>query len=78
MIWDPLSIWVSHKDSPGVEVGVGVGTPIFDEECRHVAEPHGLTVFAWWPRTCRNGKRRWLTWLEHHADGTYTFARSRK
>ncbi len=44
----------------------------YDAECRHVSEPLGLFAFAWWPVRCRNGKRRWLTAVERHDDGTYT------
>ena len=46
--------------------------PDWDEEFRHVSEPFGFFSFAWWPRECRNGKRRWLTSVEHHQDGTFT------
>lgn len=45
----------------------------FDTECRHVGESFGYIFFAWFPRTCRNGRRRWLTWLERHQDGTFTY-----
>lgn len=44
----------------------------YDSECRHVGEPMGFFRFAWWPVRCRNGKRRWLEWVECHCDGTYT------
>lgn len=44
----------------------------FDREMRHGAEPLGLYVFAFLPKRCRNGKTRWLTWVERHKDGTYT------
>ena len=44
----------------------------FDPEDRHIAEPLGFYVFAWLPRSCRNGRVRWLRWLERHSDGSYT------
>lgn len=44
----------------------------FDNEDRHLAEPFGFYIFAWLPHRCRNGRLRWLRWLEHHSDGTYT------
>lgn len=44
----------------------------WDTECRHLDEPLGFYRFAWWPRRCRNGRWRWLCWVEHHLDGTYS------
>lgn len=44
----------------------------YDDECRHGAEPLGFYTFAWLPVRTRNGKRRWLTNVERHDDGTYT------
>ncbi len=35
-------------------------------------EYFGYYIFAWLPKKCRNGKWRWLCWLEKHDDGTYT------
>lgn len=32
----------------------------------------GYFIFAWLPKRCRNGKVRWLAWLEKHSDGSYT------
>jgi hypothetical protein len=46
--------------------------PNWDGEFRHVAEALGFYTFAWRPRRCRNGKLRWLTWIERHDDHTYT------
>ncbi len=46
--------------------------PDYDSEGRHIAEPFGFYTFAWWPKLCRNGKRRWLTWVERHEDGSFT------
>src|SRR5262249_22786014 len=46
--------------------------PDWDWEFRHVSEPLGFYMFAWWPRRCRNGKLRWLTSVERHDDGTFT------
>jgi len=44
----------------------------YDDEGRHMAEPFGFYIFSWRPRRCRNGKLRWLRFLERHMDGTYT------
>ena len=44
----------------------------YDAEGRHIAETLGFYTFAWWPVRCRNGKRRWLTSIERHADGSVT------
>jgi hypothetical protein len=44
----------------------------YDSELRHVSEAFGLYVFAWLPKRCRNGRLRWLTWLEQHRNGTFT------
>jgi hypothetical protein len=43
-----------------------------DPEYRLKRESFGLYVFAWLPKKCRNGKWRWLCWLEKHSGGTYT------
>jgi hypothetical protein len=40
----------------------------FDSEQRWLGDSLGYYVFAWRPRKCRNGKWRWLTWLERHTD----------
>ena len=48
---------------------------IKDPEFRTGGEPFGLYVFAWLPKKCRNGKWRWLCWVERHGYGknkTYT------
>jgi hypothetical protein len=44
----------------------------YDDECRHIAESLGFYVFAWLPVRARNGKMRWLRWVERHEDGTVT------
>lgn len=44
----------------------------YDTEMRHIVEPLGYYIFAWLPKVCRNGRTRWLTWVERHDDGTYT------
>jgi hypothetical protein len=44
----------------------------FDSECRHLAEGMGFYRVAWWPVKCRNGKWRWLSWIEDHGDGSYS------
>ena len=44
----------------------------YDTELRHLAEPMGYYRVAFWPVKCRNGKWRWLTWIEDHGNGTYT------
>lgn len=44
----------------------------WDSENRHIAESLGWYTFAWMPKRCRNGKLRWLCWVERHSDGTYT------
>lgn len=46
--------------------------PNWDDECRHAAEGLGYYRVAWWPVRCRNGKLRWLTWIEDHLDGTFS------
>ena len=43
-----------------------------DSEHRSIGEPLGYYRFAWWPVVCRNGRRRWLTWIEDHGNGAYT------
>lgn len=48
----------------------------WDDEMRHVTEPLGYSQFAWLPVRCRNGKVRWLRWVERHADGTYSLDRA--
>ena len=45
---------------------------MYDSELRHAAEPFGFYKFAWLPVKCRNGYWRWLSWVEHHSDGTYS------
>lgn len=46
--------------------------PDYDEEGRHVSEAIGWFEIAWWPVRCRNGKLRWLRWVERHDDGSYS------
>ena len=43
-----------------------------DDECRFGGEPYGFYQIAWLPKRCRNGRWRWLCWVERHSDGTYT------
>ncbi len=57
----------SYFDADGYQI-----CPDYDPEGRHIAEPLGFYTFTWWPKICRNGKRRWMTWVERHRDGTYT------
>lgn len=45
--------------------------PDWDSEFRHVSEPVGFHTFAWRPVRCRNGRWRWLTWVERFPDGTF-------
>jgi hypothetical protein len=58
-----------------ISVELKEGQHLYDNEGRHVAESYGFHVFAWLPQQCRNGKIRWLTWLERHNDGTHTLGR---
>ncbi len=53
----------------------GPGVPEYDSEAIHFTEPYGWHLFAWTPKRCRNGKIRWLKWLERHGDGSYTLGR---
>ena len=47
----------------------------FDDECRRFGEPYGYIMFAWKPVKCRNGKWRWLRWVERHNPGcSYTLS----
>lgn len=62
------AIYQNGKALPGVFAGCGN----YDDECRHLAEPFGYYTFAFLPKKCRNGQRRWLCWVERHQDGTYT------
>lgn len=64
--------WVSHPSNPGNSAGLRPDQPTYDSEGRHAAESIGFYEFAWRPRRCRNGKWRWLCWVESHGDGTYT------
>lgn len=54
----------------------GIGVPMEnlgpDSEGRLGYEPLGYYTFAWFPKRCRSGRIRWLCWVEHHSDGTYT------
>jgi hypothetical protein len=50
----------------------GIVIALMAKELRYTSEPFGLYIFSWVPRKCRNGKWRWLRWLEQHRDGTYT------
>lgn len=54
--------------------------PDWDAEARHVSEPMGFFTFAWWPVRCRNGKLRWLKWVERHTatNGEITFTRGNR
>lgn len=48
---------------------------VTDKEFRLEGEEFGFFIFSWLPRKCRNGKWRWLCWLEKHGYGehaTYT------
>jgi hypothetical protein len=47
-----------------------------DAEGRFPWEPMGFTTFAFKPKRCRNGKLRWLCFVERHGDGSYTYAHS--
>lgn len=64
--------WVSHPSNPGISAGITVAMAPYDNEGRHICEPFGFYEFAWRPRKCRNGKWRWLCWVESHDDGTFT------
>jgi hypothetical protein len=66
------TIWLSDAKQPGVSTGVKDGGSIIDSEGRLSYEPLGVYIFAWRPRRCRNGKTRWLCWVERHSDGTFT------
>ena len=48
----------------------------YDDECRHIAEPLGFSLFAFTPKRCRNGRWRWLRFVEKHPDGTFTLNRA--
>ena len=63
-------IWISCGD--GVAVGVEEGGPLIDSEGVGVWEPLGYSFFTLRPRRCRNGKVRWLVWVQQHSDGTFT------
>lgn len=73
-------VWV--RDPTGT-IGVGInprewtreGGHFFDAERREPWEPYGFIALAWLPTRCRNGRVRWLTFLERHDDGTYTRSR---
>lgn len=56
----------------GVSVGVRTGQELVNSEGVGVWEPEGYCTTAWLPKRCRNGKVRWLTWVDRHSDGTYT------
>lgn len=62
----------SVRDGDGCATAESFGCADFDAECRHAAEPLGFYSFAWRPRRCRNRRLRWLTWVERHADGSFT------
>ena len=47
-------------------------TPAPDAEGRWPIEPYGYFTFAWMPKRCRNGRLRWLCWVQRHDDGSYT------
>jgi hypothetical protein len=66
-------IWLDIDEHNSV--GVKIGTPWCDDEIRSPIECYGFHVFAWMPRRCRNGKVRWLCFVERHGDGTYTKSR---
>lgn len=63
-------IWIEVDED--LSVGVPVGTPFFDDELVAPWEYLGFATFAWLPKKCRNGKLRWLCWVDQHRDGTYT------
>lgn len=48
--------------------------PTADSEGRFPWEPLGFTQFHFLPKRCRNGRLRWLCFLDRHPDGTYTYA----
>lgn len=68
-IASPKGVWI---DRGGMGAFVPDGQPIIDTEGRLACDSLGFYFFAFWPRRCRNGKIRWLCWLEKHDDGTFT------
>lgn len=68
-------VLVRHRGTlrhPGIGRGETMPCADWDAEGRSIGEPVGFYVFAWLPVRCRNGKVRWLTWVERHDGGTYT------
>lgn len=65
-------IQITDPRWPGVGVRIKSGHQIYDSEGRNPVEPLGYYEFAWRPRRCRNGRVRWLCWVERHSDGTFT------
>jgi hypothetical protein len=65
------TVWLG-KD--GMAVGLNEGDAMVDSEGRFPWEPLGFVTFTFWPKRCRNGKWRWLCFVERHSDGTYTYA----
>jgi hypothetical protein len=51
------------------------GPDLPDSEYRWPIEPAGFHLFAWLPKRCRNGRIRWLCWLERHGPGDFTLSR---
>jgi len=67
------TIWLEIDENNSV--GVPAGTPWCNDEYLSPVEPYGFHEFAWKPRRCRNGKIRWLCWVERHSNGTFTKGR---
>jgi hypothetical protein len=66
------TVWLSDPRHPGLSVGISEGQDIVDAEGKFAWEPLGFSSYAFIPRKCRNGRWRWLCFLEKHEDGTYT------
>ena len=66
---------MNHREG-WIDIGDGLSMRAedltLDSEGRLSSEPYGYYFFAWKPRRCRNGKIRWLCWLEDHMDGTFS------
>lgn len=63
---------IEQKLEEARQAGIWASPLQIDDEDRLNVEPFGYYTFAWLPKRCRNGKIRWLTWVERHDDGTYT------
>lgn len=72
------TFWIDVGDglSFGVPVNEDGTVDLMDSEGRFVWEPEGYSFFAFIPKKCRNGKIRWLCWLERHQNNTFTKSRS--